>query len=207
MNSSDDLTYRVDVPLRTSHISHLKASGEFLYVHTEQSQNPSSQCLARRLDLKNKINTSSTQFCTSSQGQFRSRWPSSVGKISHTKNRNKSAESKLVSLFPWYIAYLPELRLSSMGSNGARSPAICRETSHREPASLRSTKMAALAWSCDVKWPIKLAYAGVGKSVTTSGGNSPRCPLCLQTCPDSDLLFTLITRCQKYSTLRKLCVM
>jgi len=34
--------YRVDVPLRTSHMAHLKASAEFLYVHTEQSHMPSS---------------------------------------------------------------------------------------------------------------------------------------------------------------------
>jgi len=34
--------YRVEVPFLTSHIPHLNASGEFLYVQTEQSQMPSS---------------------------------------------------------------------------------------------------------------------------------------------------------------------
>lgn len=35
-------SHRVDVPLRTSHIRHLKASALFLKVHTLQSQYPSS---------------------------------------------------------------------------------------------------------------------------------------------------------------------
>lgn len=36
-------SYLVDVPFLTSHIMHLKASAVFLYVHTLQSQNPSSE--------------------------------------------------------------------------------------------------------------------------------------------------------------------
>lgn len=35
--------FLVDVPFLTSHIMHLKASAVFLYVHTLQSQNPSSE--------------------------------------------------------------------------------------------------------------------------------------------------------------------
>lgn len=35
-------SHRVEVPLRTSHIRHLKASALFLKVHTLQSQYPSS---------------------------------------------------------------------------------------------------------------------------------------------------------------------
>merc|ERR1712110_289752 len=38
--------FLVLVPFRTSQITHLKASGLFLYVHTEQSQKKSSGCLA-----------------------------------------------------------------------------------------------------------------------------------------------------------------
>ena len=46
------VTYLVDVPFRTSHISHLNASGGFLNVQTEQSQKPSVSATLARFDLK-----------------------------------------------------------------------------------------------------------------------------------------------------------
>ena len=49
-NAQYKTQYLVDVPFLTSHISHLKASEGFLYVHTEQSHDPSSKGLAL-LDL------------------------------------------------------------------------------------------------------------------------------------------------------------
>ena len=49
-------THLVEVPLRTSHMSHLKASGGFLNVQTEQSQKPSVSDTLLRFDLQqNKI--------------------------------------------------------------------------------------------------------------------------------------------------------
>lgn len=56
-------SHLVDVPLRTSHMSHLKASGVFLYVHTEQSQKPSDSFDTRaRFDLE--LNTHVVNFGT-----------------------------------------------------------------------------------------------------------------------------------------------
>ena len=52
MAALPSVTYRVDVPLRTSHISHLKASWELRKVHTEQSQAPSSRDLLVRFLLQ-----------------------------------------------------------------------------------------------------------------------------------------------------------
>ena len=61
VNLRSEWPYRVEVPLRTSHMSHLKASAEFLYVHTEQSQVPSSMPALDRFNL-HRINETNREL-------------------------------------------------------------------------------------------------------------------------------------------------
>ena len=67
--------YLVEVPFLTSHISHLYASGEFLKVHTLQSQKPSSRTLACLFDLGQKVKFTTQYLCSFYAHELKQNWP------------------------------------------------------------------------------------------------------------------------------------